>query len=115
LLISSTKYQNFSGTWPDKQDEQLRKVFLYEFRHVFSQPDVDICLTMKTSWFNNHAFKNEEQLLERLDKAILKYIIPRRFKKPLQSERYYDKRSKSSRHNFRSFVSFLSCIKFSLL
>jgi hypothetical protein len=93
LLISSTKYQNFSGTWPDKQDEQLRKVFLHEFRHVFSQPDVDICLTMKTSWFNNHVFKNEEQLLERLDKAILKYIIPRRFKKPLQSERYYDKRS----------------------
>jgi hypothetical protein len=31
-------------------------------------------LTMKARWFNNHVCKNEEQLLERLDQAILDVI-----------------------------------------
>jgi hypothetical protein len=30
-----------------------------------------IWLTMKARWFNNDVCKNEEQLLERLDQAIL--------------------------------------------
>jgi len=29
---------------------------------------------MKARWFNNHVCKNEEQLLERLDQAILDVI-----------------------------------------
>jgi putative transposase len=33
-----------------------------------------IWLTMKARWFNNHVCKNEEQLLERLDQAILDVI-----------------------------------------
>ena len=33
-----------------------------------------IWLTMKARWFNNHVSKNEEQLLERLDQAILDVI-----------------------------------------
>jgi transposase len=33
-----------------------------------------IWLTMKARWFNNHVCKNEEQLLERLDRAILDVI-----------------------------------------
>jgi transposase len=33
-----------------------------------------IWLTMKARWFNNHVCKNEEQLLERLDQAILEVI-----------------------------------------
>ena len=33
-----------------------------------------IWLTMKARWFNNHVCKNEEQLLERLDQAILEII-----------------------------------------
>ena len=111
--------------WPDRQDEQLREVFLKELKQLLNQPDVDIWfadesgfegdprprkrwdkkgrktrvtkwhgwqpkylppyspdlnpieriwLTMKARWFNNHVCKNEEQLLERLDKAILDVI-----------------------------------------
>jgi transposase len=33
-----------------------------------------IWLTMKARWFNNHVCKNEEQLIERLDQAILDVI-----------------------------------------
>ena len=33
-----------------------------------------IWLTMKARWFNNYVCKNEEKLLERLDKAILDVI-----------------------------------------
>ena len=33
-----------------------------------------IWLTMKARWFNNHVCKNEENLLERLDQAILDII-----------------------------------------
>lgn len=33
-----------------------------------------IWLTMKARWFNNHVCKNEEQLVERLDQAILEVI-----------------------------------------
>jgi len=33
-----------------------------------------IWLTMKARWFNNYACKNEQQLLERLDQAILDVI-----------------------------------------
>ena len=33
-----------------------------------------IWLTIKARWFNNYGFKNEEQLLERLDQAILDVI-----------------------------------------
>jgi hypothetical protein len=33
-----------------------------------------IWLTMKARWFNNDVCKNEEQLLERLDQAILDVI-----------------------------------------
>jgi putative transposase len=33
-----------------------------------------IWLTMKARWFNNHVCKNEEKLIERLDKAILDVI-----------------------------------------
>jgi len=29
---------------------------------------------MKAGWFNNHVYKNEEKLLERLDQAILDVI-----------------------------------------
>jgi hypothetical protein len=29
---------------------------------------------MKARWFNNHVFKNEEKLLERLDQAIMDII-----------------------------------------
>ena len=42
-----------------------------------------IWLTMKARWFNNHICKNEEQLLERLDQAILDVIYtPLRTQKP---------------------------------
>jgi hypothetical protein len=43
------------------QDEHLREAFLAELQQVFEQPDVDVC-------------KKEEQLLERLDRAILDVI-----------------------------------------
>jgi transposase len=33
-----------------------------------------IWLTMKARWFNNYISKNEKQLLERLDQAILDVI-----------------------------------------
>jgi transposase len=33
-----------------------------------------IWLTMKARWFNNYVCKNQEQLLERLDQAILDVI-----------------------------------------
>ena len=33
-----------------------------------------IWLTIKAHWFNNHVWKNEEKLLERLDQAILEVI-----------------------------------------
>jgi transposase len=33
-----------------------------------------IWLTMKARWFNNHVCKTEEELLERLDQAILEVI-----------------------------------------
>ncbi len=33
-----------------------------------------IWLNMKARWFNNYVCKNEEQLLERLDQAILDII-----------------------------------------
>ncbi len=33
-----------------------------------------IWLTMKARWFNNHIYKTEEKLLERLDQAILDVI-----------------------------------------
>ncbi len=33
-----------------------------------------IWLTMKARWFNNYVCKNEEQLIERLDQAILDVI-----------------------------------------
>ncbi|MGD2023143.1 MAG: transposase [Desulfobacterales bacterium] len=33
-----------------------------------------IWLTIKARWFNNYVCKNEEQLLERLDQAILDVI-----------------------------------------
>ena len=54
-----------------------------------------IWLTMKARWFNNAVCKNEQQLLERLDPAILGVMNnPKRLKKLPVSQRYYDKRSK---------------------
>ena len=33
-----------------------------------------IWLIMKVRWFNNYVYKNEEQLIERLDQAILDVV-----------------------------------------
>ena len=48
--------------WPDKQDEQLREVFLQELKQLFGQPDVDI-------WFADESgFEGDPRPRKRWDK-----------------------------------------------
>ncbi len=66
--------------WPDKQDEQLREAFLHELSQLLNQPDVDIWFADESGFEGDprprkrYVCKNEEQLIERLDQAILDVI-----------------------------------------
>ncbi len=42
--------------------------------YAWSQPIERIWLTIKARWFTKHLWKNEKELLERLDQAILDII-----------------------------------------
>jgi putative transposase len=68
ILDNATWHRRKSTNWLSWQPKYLPPY----------SPDLNpierIWLTMKARWFNNHVCKNEEQLLERLDQAILDVI-----------------------------------------
>ena len=69
--------------WPDKQDEQLRETFLQKLKQLMDQPNVEIWFADESGFEGDprprslgtrRDQKNEQQLLERLDPAILDVI-----------------------------------------
>ena len=69
--------------WPDKQDEQLRETFLQKLKQLMDQPNVEIWFADESGFEGDprprslgtrRDQKNEQQLLERLDQAIVDVI-----------------------------------------
>ena len=74
MLINGTGFTHRqSGKRDDRRAQASFPMYLPPYSPDFN-PIERIWLTMKARWFNNDICKNEEKLLERLDKAILEVI-----------------------------------------
>ena len=73
LILDNFATHKANGVRKKAKDLNIELIYLPPY-----SPDLNpierIWLTMKARWFNNYVCKNEEQLIERLDQALLDVI-----------------------------------------